>query len=80
MRYLTHSFNMYIQKVYDFFLGETFIEISHYDEHLKARFLLKFCFFFLLFTLLLLPTAIRISSIALLPLVGVILTIRLVRH
>jgi len=75
MRYLTHSFNMYIQKVYDFFLGETFIEISHYDEHLKARFLLKFCFFFLLFTLLLLPTAIRISSIALLPLVGVILTI-----
>jgi len=73
--YLLRSFNAYTQKAYDFFLGKVFLKDSHYEEYLKARFLLKFCFFFLLFTLLLFPTVLRISPIALLPLVGVILTI-----
>lgn len=74
-RYLAYNLNAFTQKTYDFFLGEAFVKINNYDEHLKARFLLKFCFFFLLFTLLLFPTILNLSLIALLPFGGVILTI-----
>lgn len=70
---MTQSLHIYIQKIYDFFLVNDFIGIENYDEHLKARFLLKFCLCFLLFSVLFSPIVLYISPIAFLLLGGVLL-------
>ena len=61
------------QQIYNYFLGNEFIGIENYYEHLKAKFLLKFCLCLVLFTVLLSPTILQLSPIALLLLIGVIL-------